>query len=106
MMRPDVHLHLRLARRLRMRSLRETEERAHEGERGLRDERLCEVLERIECSGDDEIRTVHAVDCGGERVHHPAIHARRIQRREVQAEVRLVPDLKGMYSRLTVPPVI
>src|SRR5215813_7908650 len=69
--RPDVELNLRRARRVRVLPLRKAEERPHEGEGSLSDERLREVLERIEATSDDEVRGIDSVHRNRKRVHHP-----------------------------------
>src|SRR5690349_24439102 len=103
---PHVELNLRRAGRMRMLALRETEERAHEGERRLCDERLRQVLERIETACDNEVRRIDSMHGSGDGFHHPAVHACRVHWRQVETEIRLIPDLVDMHRRLAVEPVV
>ena len=102
MVRPDIEVDRGAARRVRMGSLREAEQRAHEGQWPNRIPPLLvlvlRVAERVESPRDDEVRGVDCVYRVGDRVHHGAIGA-CLGRAQVEAEVRLVPNLEDVRVR-------
>ncbi len=103
--RPHVEPDLRLAGPVRLLALRDAEQLPHEDERRHRVEPLRPVRERIERAGDDEVAAVDAVRRGGDRVHHRAVRGRPYGI-EIEAEVRLVPDLEDVLRRRPVAAVV
>ena len=97
---PDVEMHRVVAGRVRMRALRNTQQRPHERERRDRVPLLLLALrmaERIEASCDNEIRRVDRVHGVRDGVDHPAVRA-RADRIQIKAHVRLVRDLEDVLG--------
>jgi hypothetical protein len=99
--RPGVEVHGVVAGRVRVGALRETEKRAHERERRDGVPLLLLALlvpERVERTGENEVRWVDGVHRLGDGVDHRSV-ATSADGVQVEAQIGFVPDLVDVLGR-------